>query len=62
MSVQLNVAQASPEELHATLDKAREAYKSFRLVPAPRRGEVLRQIREGTLVFCTPCYTLICIL
>ncbi|KZV95976.1 NAD-aldehyde dehydrogenase [Exidia glandulosa HHB12029] len=40
------VVSASPEELHTTLDKAREAYKAFRLVPAPRRGEVLRQIRE----------------
>ena len=29
------------------MDKTREAYRSFRTVPAPRRGEILRQIREA---------------
>ncbi|KAJ7094026.1 NAD-aldehyde dehydrogenase [Mycena belliarum] len=41
------VKTASPEELHTALDKAREAYTVFRNVPAPRRGELLRQIREA---------------
>jgi hypothetical protein len=39
--------QASPVELHEVLEKAREAYVYFRSVPAPRRGEVIRQIREA---------------
>jgi len=29
------------------LDKTREAFISFRTVPAPQRGEILRQIREA---------------
>lgn len=33
--------------MHQALDKTREAYRSFRTVPAPRRGEILRQIREA---------------
>ncbi|OCH94598.1 NAD-aldehyde dehydrogenase [Obba rivulosa] len=41
------VRSASPEELHAALGRAREAYAFFRSVPAPRRGEILRQIREA---------------
>ncbi|KAJ6612770.1 NAD-aldehyde dehydrogenase [Mycena sp. CBHHK59/15] len=41
------VKTASPGELHAALTKAREAYVLFRNVPAPRRGEILRQIREA---------------
>ncbi|KAJ7757006.1 NAD-aldehyde dehydrogenase [Mycena metata] len=41
------VKTASPEELHVALSKSREAYNFFRSVPAPRRGEILRQIREA---------------
>ncbi|KAJ7481594.1 NAD-aldehyde dehydrogenase [Mycena latifolia] len=41
------VKTASPEELHVALSKAREAYTFFRNFPAPRRGEILRQIREA---------------
>ncbi|EMD37008.1 hypothetical protein CERSUDRAFT_114907 [Gelatoporia subvermispora B] len=41
------VRSASPEELHTALEKSKEAYKFFRSVPAPRRGEILRQIREA---------------
>ncbi|EIN14489.1 NAD-aldehyde dehydrogenase [Punctularia strigosozonata HHB-11173 SS5] len=41
------VQSATPDELHATLAKARDAYQDFRHVPAPRRGEILRQIREA---------------
>ncbi|KAH9974235.1 NAD-aldehyde dehydrogenase [Lactifluus volemus] len=42
-----HVKSASPVELHEVLEKAREAYVYFRSVPAPRRGEVIRQIREA---------------
>jgi len=41
------ISQATPEELHNALERSREAYKYFRNVPAPRRGEILRQIREA---------------
>jgi aldehyde dehydrogenase family 7 protein A1 len=39
--------QASPAELHAALERTREAYVYFRSIPAPRRGEIIRQIREA---------------
>ena len=29
------------------MERSREAYKFFRNVPAPKRGEILRQIREA---------------
>ncbi|KAH0578514.1 hypothetical protein H2248_003655 [Termitomyces sp. 'cryptogamus'] len=41
------VRSASPKELHDTIARAREAYTFFRYIPAPRRGEILRQIREA---------------
>ena len=44
----LNVhIQASPEELGVALERSREAYLSIRSMPAPRRGEIIRQIREA---------------
>ncbi|KAI0267442.1 NAD-aldehyde dehydrogenase [Gloeopeniophorella convolvens] len=42
-----HVASASPEELHRALERTREAYVHFRSVPAPQRGEIVRQIREA---------------
>ncbi|KZT22304.1 NAD-aldehyde dehydrogenase [Neolentinus lepideus HHB14362 ss-1] len=39
------VKSATPEELRDALAKSRDAYRYFRTVPAPRRGEILRQIR-----------------
>ena len=42
-----NELQPSPDELHAVLEKTREAYVYFRSIPAPRRGEIIRQIREA---------------
>ncbi|KAI0337491.1 NAD-aldehyde dehydrogenase [Trametopsis cervina] len=41
------VQGASPQELQKAIEKSREAFKAFRAVPAPRRGEILRQIREA---------------
>ncbi|KAF8153233.1 NAD-aldehyde dehydrogenase [Crassisporium funariophilum] len=41
------VKTATPKELHDALERTREAYTQFRNVPAPRRGELLRQIREA---------------
>ena len=40
-----NHLQASPAELHGALERAREAYVYFRSIPAPKRGEIIRQIR-----------------
>ncbi|KAH8986932.1 NAD-aldehyde dehydrogenase [Lactarius hatsudake] len=42
-----HVKSASPVELHAALERTREAYVHFRSIPAPRRGEIIRQIREA---------------
>jgi aldehyde dehydrogenase family 7 protein A1 len=39
--------QASPAELHGALVRTREAYVYFRSIPAPKRGEIIRQIREA---------------
>lgn len=41
------VKTASPKELHETLDKTREARRYIRSIPAPKRGEILRQVREA---------------
>ncbi|KAF8892942.1 NAD-aldehyde dehydrogenase [Infundibulicybe gibba] len=41
------VKTATPQELHEALGRTREAYTFLRDVPAPRRGEILRQIREA---------------
>ncbi|PCH36897.1 succinate-semialdehyde dehydrogenase [Wolfiporia cocos MD-104 SS10] len=41
------VRSASPQDVRTALAKSREAYELFRMVPAPKRGEVLRQIREA---------------
>jgi aldehyde dehydrogenase family 7 protein A1 len=42
-----NVNSASPAELHGALERTREAYVYFRSIPAPKRGEIIRQIREA---------------
>ncbi|KAL0061679.1 hypothetical protein AAF712_011485 [Marasmius tenuissimus] len=39
--------QGTPEETELALQKTREAYASFRNLPAPRRGDILRQIRSA---------------
>ncbi|KAG8889217.1 hypothetical protein FRB98_005410 [Tulasnella sp. 332] len=41
------VSTATPQELHEAIAKSRDAYTSFRFMPAPRRGELVRQIREA---------------
>ncbi|TFK29573.1 succinate-semialdehyde dehydrogenase [Coprinopsis marcescibilis] len=41
------VRTASPAEVQEALARTREAYVTFRNVPAPKRGEILRQIREA---------------
>lgn len=39
-----SVKGASVEDYNKTVDKATEAFKSWRMVPAPLRGEVVRQL------------------
>ncbi|KIK68352.1 hypothetical protein GYMLUDRAFT_256092 [Collybiopsis luxurians FD-317 M1] len=41
------IRTASPADVTEALSKTREAYLHFRNVPPPRRGEILRQIREA---------------
>ncbi|KAA1478507.1 NAD-aldehyde dehydrogenase [Dentipellis sp. KUC8613] len=41
------VKSASPQELQTAIAKSREAYSNFKTVPAPRRGDIVRQIREA---------------
>lgn len=48
--------QASPTELNAALERTREAYVYFRSIPAPRRGEIIRQIREALAAKVTDCH------
>jgi aldehyde dehydrogenase family 7 member A1 len=43
----VHVIKATEEELRRSIDRSREAYLGFRTMPAPRRGEILRQIREA---------------
>jgi aldehyde dehydrogenase family 7 protein A1 len=42
-----HVKSATPQELHEAIERSREAYFTFRHLPPPRRGEILRQIREA---------------
>lgn len=39
------VQEGNEADLEEAVVKAREAYKQWRMVPAPRRGEVLREYR-----------------
>ncbi|KAJ3414294.1 Alpha-aminoadipic semialdehyde dehydrogenase [Chytridiales sp. JEL 0842] len=41
------VVTGSTKDMDKTLDLAREAQEVWREVPAPKRGEIVRQIREG---------------
>jgi aldehyde dehydrogenase family 7 member A1 len=47
MPINCTWLQASAKEVQTSLGKTREAFLEFRKVPAPRRGEILRQIREA---------------
>ncbi len=38
--------KGSAEDMNAAVEAAREAYKSWRLTPAPRRGEILYRVAE----------------
>lgn len=42
----VDVAGASKEDVDAAVQSAKEAYKSWRLMPAPRRGEILYRVAQ----------------
>lgn len=42
-----SVRQASPGDLKRVLASSREAFLTWRETPAPRRGEIVRQIRDA---------------
>ena len=42
-----SVKNASPEDYELVMDKAQEAFLAWRQVPAPKRGEVVRQIGDA---------------
>ncbi len=48
------VNAATDEEYEQVITTAQEAFKAWRLVPAPRRGEVVRQIGEELRKFKVP--------
>ena len=40
------VSATTPEQFNTVIEKAEEAFRKWRLVPAPKRGEVVRQIGD----------------
>ncbi|TXH22828.1 MAG: aldehyde dehydrogenase family protein [Chitinophagaceae bacterium] len=42
-----SVILADEKDYHAIIQKSEEAFKTWRLVPAPRRGEIVRQIGDA---------------
>src|SRR5258706_15802038 len=42
-----SVISADKESYEAVIKKAEEAFKTWRLMPAPKRGEIVRQIAEA---------------
>ncbi|MCB0495414.1 MAG: aldehyde dehydrogenase family protein [Cyclobacteriaceae bacterium] len=48
------VTEATEEEYQQVIKKAEEAFKEWRLVPAPKRGEVVRQLGEALRKYKEP--------
>jgi len=42
-----SVSQATKEQYEATIQKAQEAFKVWRKVPAPKRGDIIRQLGDA---------------
>ena len=49
-----SVIAADKESYEAVLNKAEEAFKTWRLIPAPKRGEVVRQVGEALRQYKEP--------
>eukprot|EP01096_Ripella_sp_DP13-Kostka_P004307 TRINITY_DN1646_c0_g1_i1.p1 TRINITY_DN1646_c0_g1~~TRINITY_DN1646_c0_g1_i1.p1 ORF type:complete len:541 (+),score=197.61 TRINITY_DN1646_c0_g1_i1:26-1624(+) len=48
------VREATPEEYHLTVKKATDAQKFWKALPAPRRGEIVRQIGDELRQYAKP--------
>src|ERR1700712_437870 len=42
-----SVKIATPDQYNLAVEQAAESFKSWRAVPAPKRGEIIRQIGEA---------------
>ncbi|HNU14941.1 MAG TPA: aldehyde dehydrogenase family protein, partial [Chitinophagaceae bacterium] len=49
-----SVIAADKESYEAVIRKAEEAFKTWRLVPAPKRGEIIRQVGEALRQYKEP--------
>ena len=49
-----SVSKTTANEYEATMQKAQEAFKVWRLMPAPKRGEIVRQMGEALRKFKDP--------
>jgi aldehyde dehydrogenase (NAD+) len=49
-----SVAAADKESYEAVIKKAEEAFKTWRMMPAPKRGEIVRQIGEALRQYKEP--------
>ncbi len=49
-----NVTMATPAEYHQVIDKAQAAFVEWRKVPAPKRGEIVRQLAERIRFYKEP--------
>jgi aldehyde dehydrogenase (NAD+) len=49
-----NVTMATPAEYHHVIDKAQAAFVEWRKVPAPKRGEIVRQLAERIRFYKEP--------
>ncbi len=54
-----SVYQASVEDYDKIVEKAREAFKIWRVTPAPKRGEIVRQIGQKLREYKEPLGTLV---
>ena len=51
----ITVQQCGVEDYQEVIKTAKEAFKAWRMVPAPKRGEIVRQI--GRITSYNVCYT-----
>ncbi len=55
-----SVATATPAEIEIALNRAQSAFLTWRNVPAPQRGELVRQfgnaLRDAQVAPCPPCH------
>ncbi len=49
-----SVIQATEEDYHAVMAKSKEAFKKWKMIPAPRRGEVVREIGNALRKYKEP--------